>query len=411
MRFHSRCTGATAAVLRPLLKRAGFAALLATAMALPSTAQAAPTYVGEVVMTGLLNPRGLTFDATGRILVSEAGEGGADCSVAPAPPLIPPVTNRCWGQTGAVVRYDPSTNTSSRPWSALDSIARSSNPSNLSPVAGLMDLTYTDDGRLLGVFGYRGDPATRPTGGSLFATLVEFKETGPSGPTVESLADLGAYESSHPSHSPAFSNPFALAWKSGVSYITDAGANRLLKVSDGTSIVERLEDFPNIAPPIGAEAVPTGLAVSPDGTLYITQLPGFPFAPNSASIFSSTGAPNTAVAISGGLTNVMDLSLGADGWLYLVQYAEDFSSPIGTGSLRRFNPLTMAHQVLAQNIDRPTGVVALPDGTVYVSTGGSTTSGALVRYTPGPLPIAGAVLAWRQARVLRRRIKGTGRIG
>jgi hypothetical protein len=86
-------------------------------------------------LSDLLNPRGLTVDSLGRILVSEGGSGGSDCTVPPAPPLIPPVTNRCWGQTGAVVRYDPGTNTFS--------------------------LTFTDDGRLLGVFGYRGDPATR----------------------------------------------------------------------------------------------------------------------------------------------------------------------------------------------------------------------------------------------------------
>ena len=101
----------------------------------------------------------------------------------------------------------------------------------------------------------------------------------------------------------------------------------------------------------------------------------------------------------------MDLSLGADGWLYLVEYAQDFLNPVGTGSLRRFNPVTMERQVLAAAIDRPTGVFALPDGTVYVATGGSTTNGALVHYVPGPLPIAGALLAWRQSRVLRRRVK------
>jgi hypothetical protein len=306
-----------------------------------------------------------------------------------------------------VVRYDPTSNTSSRPWSLLDSIARTSDPSNLSPVAGLMDLTTTSDGRLLGVFGYRGDPANRPAGSSQFAKLVEFKETGMGGATVDVLADLGSYETANPSHDPPFSNPFALAWKGGVSYITDAGANRLLKVNDGSSMVEKLEDFPKITTTTPqAEAVPTGIAVSSDGTLYNTQLPGFPFAPGTASIFASDGMAGSAAPIAGGFTNVMDLSLGADGWLYLVQYAQDFANPVGTGSLRRYNPMTMERQVLAEAIDQPTGVLALPDGTVYVATGGSTTSGALVRYTPGPLPIAGALLTWRQARGLRRRVKG-----
>ena len=29
----------------------------------------------------------------------------------------------------------------------------------------------------------------------------------------------------------------------------------------------------------------------------------------------------------------MDMALGDDGWLYLVQYAESFFNPAGTGSL------------------------------------------------------------------------------
>ena len=407
MRRNIRLHCANPVALRSLVGRIGLTALMASAIALPASVQADPIYTGSTVLTDLLNPRGLTVDSSGRILVSEAGSGGSDCSVPPAPPIPPIPTNRCWGQTGAVVRYDPVSNTPSRPWSLLDSIAKSSDPANLSPVAGLMDLTTTSDGRLLGVFGYRGDPGTRPPTSTQFAKLVEFKETGMGGATVDVLADLGSYETANPSHMPPFSNPFALVWKDGVSYITDAGANRLLKVSDGSTLVEKLEDFPLTTTTPPAEAVPTGLAVSPGGTLYNTQLPGAPFAPGTASIFASTGMADTASPIAGGFTNVMDLSLGADGWLYLVQYAEDFTNnPVGTGSLRRYNPMTMERQVLAQGIDRPTGVLALPDGTVYVATGGSTTSGALVRYTPGPLPIAGALLAWRQARGLRRRVKG-----
>lgn len=387
--------------LRSRVSGVGTAVVLASAVVLPFSVQAAPTYTGNVVVSGLLNPRGMTVDHLGRILVSEGGSGGSTCDVPGAPPN-PPTALRCWGQTGAVVRYDPSTNTHSRPWTLLDSIAKSSDPNDLSPVAGLQDLTITDDGRLLGVFGFRGDPATRPTG-TVFAKLVQFD---PATTTPIPLADLGAYETANPSHTPPFSNPFALAWKAGVSYITDAGANRLLKVNDFSSVVEKLEDFPKVAtttPP--AEAVPTGLAVSPTGTLYNSQLPGFPFTSGAASIFASNGMPNSAATIAGSFSNVMDLSLGADGWLYLVEYAQDFLNPVGTGSLRRFNPVTMERQVLAAAIDRPTGVLALPDGTVYVATGGSTTSGALVHYVPGPLPIAGVLLAWGQARVLRRRVK------
>ena len=392
--------------IRPARALLATGALLAGLAATAAPGHAAPAYNRQVLVNNLLNPRGLTVDSFGRVLVSEGGAGGTTCDVAGAPPS-PPEALRCWGTTGAVGRYDPTTSSYTRLWTGLDSIARG--PSALSPVAGLQDLTFSTDGRLLGVFGFRGDPATRPAGSSLFAKLVRFDYSNP-GSAVVSLADLGAYESANPSHTPPFSNPYALTWFGGTSFITDAGANRLLKVADATpSTVELLENFPAVAsttPP--AEAVPTGLTVSPGGTLYNTLLPGYPFQPGSASIFSSDGSANSATAITGGFTNAMDLSLGADGWLYLVQLAENFANPVGSGSLWRYNPLTSERQQLASGIDQPTGVLAMSDGSVYVAAGGSTTSGSLLHFTPavpGPLPLAGAAMAWNMARKLRQRLR------
>jgi hypothetical protein len=387
--------------IRPAQALLATGALLAGLAAAAAPGQAAPAYNRQVLVNNLLNPRGLTVDSFGRVLVSESGAGGTTCDVAGAPAL------RCWGSTGAVGRYDPTTNSYAQLWTGLDSIARGTGA--LSPVAGLHDLTFSSDGRLLGVFGFRGDPATRPASSSLFAKLVRFDYSNP-GSAVVPLADLGAYETANPSHTPPFSNPFALTWFGGTSFITDAGANRLLKVADATpALVQLLEDFPVVASTTpDAEAVPTGLTVSPGGTLYNTQLPGFPFQPGSASIFSSNGSAGSATAITGGFTNAMDLSLGADGWLYLVQWAENYANPVGSGSLWRYNPLTSERQQLASGIDQPTGVLAMSDGSVYVAAGGSTTSGSLLRFTPavpGPLPLAGAAMAWNMARKLRQRLR------
>ena len=394
------------ATIRPAQALLATGALLAGLAVAPAPGQAAPAYNRQVLVTNLLNPRGLTVDSIGRVLVSEGGAGGTTCDVDGAPPS-PTSAKRCWGTTGAVGRYDPTTNSYTPLWTGLDSIARG--PGALSPVAGLQDLTFSTDGRLLGVFGFRGDPATRPAGSSLFASLVRFDYSNP-GSAVVPLADLGAFETANPSHSPPFSNPFALTWFGGTSFITDAGANRLLKVADATpSLVELLENFPAVSSTMpSAEAVPTGLTVSPGGTLYNTQLPGYPFKPGSASIFSSNGSADTATAITGGFTNAMDLSLGADGWLYLVQWAENYANPVGSGSLWRYNPLSNERQQLASGIDQPTGVLAMSDGSVYVAAGGSTTSGSLLYFTPpvpGPLPLAGAAMAWSRARKLRQRLR------
>jgi len=392
------------------LQKVGFGPLLASAALLgglavaPAASQAAPRYQSQVVVSDLLNPRGLSLDNTGRVLVSEGGSGGSSCDVEGAPPG-PPTALRCWGTTGALGRYDPASGSYSRLWTNLESIARG--PGALSPVAGLQDVAFSGDGRLLAVFGFRGNPATRPAGTSQFARLMQFDYNAP-GSAPLALADLGAFEAANPSHAAPFTNPFALVWSAGNAYITEAGANRLLKVADTTpSQVELLENVPLVAtttPP--AEGVPTGLTVDPLGSLYFTQLPGYPFQPGSASIFRSNGSAGDATAITGGFTNAMDLSLGADGWLYLVQWAESFSSPVGTGSLWRYNPLSNERQQLASGIDQPTGVLAMADGSIYVAAGGSTTSGSLLHFTvqtPGPLPLAGAAMAWRLSRQLRRR--------
>ena len=411
-------------------------ALLAGAAVLPAEVEAAPTYTRQVLVQNLLNPRGLTLDPDGHVLVVEGGAGGlspSSCTVPGAPPG-PPTDLRCWGQTGALGRLSTVDFTYERLWSGLDSIARGENA--LSPVAGLQDVAFRNDGSLLGVFGFRGDPATRPAG-TQFAQLVRFDYTNPGSAPVP-LVDLGAFETAHPSHTPPFSNPFALAWHNGQSYITDAGSNRLLKVDDATNSVALLEtlplETPVTVPGIGdvpGEGVPTGLAVGGDGSVYYTQLPGFPFTPGSASIFRSNGSAGSAITLTDGFTNVMDMALGDDGWLYLVQYADSFFNPAGTGSLWRYNPSTSARELLDAALNMPTGVLVAPSGTIFVATGGSTTAGELLSFTPqgpggpgrggpgfddppvdpdpvpAPLPLAGALLAWRQARrlrgVLRRR--------
>jgi hypothetical protein len=380
------------------------AALLAGLAVAPAASEAMPRYQRQVVVTDLLNPRGLSLDSAGRVLVSEGGAGGSSCDVEGAPPG-PPEALRCWGTSGALGRYDPASGSYSRLWNNLESIARG--PGALSPVAGLQDVAFSGDGRLLGIFGFRGNPATRPAGTSQFARLVQFDYTSP-GSAPQALADLGAFEAANPSHGAPFTNPFALVWSAGNAYITDAGSNRLLKVADATpSQVELLENVPLVASTTpAAEGVPTGLTVDPLGSLSFTQLPGYPFQPGSASIFRSDGSAGNASTITGGFTNAMDLSLGADGWLYLVQWAETFTSPVGTGSLWRYNPLSNERQQLVTGLDQPTGVLAMADGSIYVAAGGSTTSGSLLHFTvqtPGPLPLAGAAMAWRLSRSLRRR--------
>src|SRR5688572_32997010 len=68
-----------------------------TCVAIGNTFSAAPS--STVVMTGLDNPRGLTFGKDGALYVAEAGRGGSGpCTVLRGQEV-------CFGRTGAVTQW------------------------------------------------------------------------------------------------------------------------------------------------------------------------------------------------------------------------------------------------------------------------------------------------------------------
>ena len=97
--------------------------------------------------------------------------------------------------------------------------------------------------------------------------------------------------------------------------------------------------------PFLAEAVPTAVAVGPDGNWYVSELKGFPFHPGSSRIWRiKRGAedatcdpeqPNRACrTVETGFTSVIDLAFGDDGELYVLEIAkagllavEEFGAP------------------------------------------------------------------------------------
>ena len=87
--------------------------------------------------------------------------------------------------------------------------------------------------------------------------------------------------------------------------------------------------------PFPAQPVPTGLALDTVlNRLLIGELAGFPFVPGSANIFSKDGL-NPPSQVLTGFSSITDLASGSDGSLYVLDYASDFSQPIGNGSIWR----------------------------------------------------------------------------
>ena len=409
-----------AAVARGALATLGLGGLASLGVdALGAAAQAAPFYRQRVLVDSLRNPRGLSLDGS-RLLVSEAGAGGprladgSNCFTAGSGAEL------CAGRSGAIGIWDPSTQTYQRAIEDLPSLARTDG----SEGTGIADLVPGGPTGVLGVFGLGGDPdqaSLANLGSNWFGQVVSVELATK---TIQPRASLAAYEkSSNPDgETPLNSNPYALALFGGQLYSTDAGGNTLLRLDPtpdpltGSFAILGSHVFPTIPVtpppflptlpnPFPAQAVPTGLAVDPTGQkLWIAELAGFPFVPGSATVFAYDGnlAPQPSLS---GFTSITDIASGADGSLYVLEYAANFFQPAGSGSVWRVAPDGRRDQIIA-GLTQPTGLAVADDGTVYVTNNADSLEGELREYrpsVPGPLPLLGAAAAWGQARSLRRR--------
>lgn len=169
------------------------------------------------------------------------------------------------------------------------------------------------------------------------------------------IANLFAYEEAqNPDGAEVDSNPFDVASLGGsAALVADAGGNTLLRVRVNGQVetvavfpvaLASTSNFNQLAgcPPtdpfcatggaefIPAQAVPTSVAVGPDGYYYVGELKGFPAPTNESSVWRI--APGTTDAmcpsasctkvLDGGFTSIIDLVFGPDGRLYVVELDE-----------------------------------------------------------------------------------------
>lgn len=394
--------------------------------AMPAAALAAPTYRQRVLASGLKNPRGLTL-AGHRLLVSEAGQGGArqssggsdlgsNCIRAGSGAEL------CYGLSGAIGAWDFSSQTYSHLLTGLPSLARADG----SEGTGIADLTVGGPTGLLGVFGLGGDPGQASLanlGSDLFGQVVSLNLADG---TIQARQNLALFElTSNPDGRSRNSNPYALELFGGKLYATDAGGNTLVSLDPNPTApdgsfpildayvlpglsVNPGPSFPLLPNPYPAEPVPTGLAVDPTGQqLRIGELSGFPFVPGSANLYATDGQSPPSLSLTG-FSLITALASGADGSLYVLEYASNFFSPLATGSLWRVDPDGTRTQIVG-GLHQPTGLAVADDGSLYVANNGDGLEGQLLEVrpeVPAPLPLLGAAAAWGQARRLRRRAAG-----
>ena len=351
----------------PLLRWGTTAAAALIALSIASPAQAgrrpspdtpAPAPTPVVVAEGLDNPRQLSFGSDGDLFVAEAGRGGAGpCFPSPEDPTA----TVCFGLSGAITRI--SDRGQRRVVTELPSIAgqdggQASGPSDV--IADRRGLSI--------LIGLGADPAVRTTYPDLAMMGTIVKARG-GDPVV--VADVAGFEAtSNPIHEPD-SNPVGLL-KQGHKYIVaDAGGNTVVQFGKhrGFTTLAVLADQTPANPPfpgLQAQAVPTAVAVGPDGAYYVSQLTGFPFEKGLAKIWR-IGYDGSLTVYAEGLTNVTDLAFADDGTLYAVQLSTEGLLTGPVGSLVKVSK-GAAPEVVVGGLFAPYGL-ALRGNAAYLTTG------------------------------------------
>jgi len=204
---------------------------------------------------------------------------------------------------------------------------------------------------------------------------------------------------------PPDSNPFDVQSLGGdAALVVDAGGNDLLRV-DRQGNVDVLAVFPdelvstaNIkalagcpdGPPdfcglpelFPAQAVPTSVAIGPDGYYYVGELKGFPaptresriwrVAPDASSADCGS-SPDCVLVFDGGFTSIIDLTFGPDGSLYVAELdeaswaaVEIFQAPAG-GTINACDVATQACSEVASGIPILTAITFGKDGVLWAT--------------------------------------------
>lgn len=350
-----------------------------------STVRNAAVPVVTPIASGLHNPRGLNFAPDGSLYVAEAGGPGAasgNCG------LMGDNSVKCSANTGSITRINLATGTATRVLEGLPSLISEDGSAN--GATGVHDISFNGLGNGYFSIGLGTNPNNREPyfddAALNYGRLARFNPSG----KFKFTDDLSGYEAdNNPDQAAApvpDSNPYGVLALPGRVVVADAGGNDLIQVVDGVistlAVFPRVNRPPGVPPPVpSVQAVPTSVALGPDGNFYVGQLTGGPFTVGIASVYrvpAYGGEPEVAYS---GFTNIIDLAFGPDGSLYVLEIAATGVPNFGTGRLVRIATDGTQTTVLG-DLFAPGGVAVGKDGAIYVTVGSITPAGGVLKIEP-----------------------------
>jgi streptogramin lyase len=336
-------------------------------LAVPLVASAAPEDYTISQYAAVNHPRGIAVADDGTVFAVDLGTGNNDGAIL----KLNDLDGNGMADNGAEINYAVT---------AMPSALMTFEEGN--EVSGISDVALGADGEVYFVEGgFQVDPLSE-NHGTVWSTAAPNTSGNPLR-TANPYASITAAEHTmNPDGGIVDSNPYALIVDDeGNTFVNDAGANATFKVdADGVVSVYAVyapvdvpEDY-ELPFPV-TDFVPTGLAMGPDGALYVSGLTGFPFSEGASMVYRLEDADGDGdvmedgemTVFAEGLSTSTALAFDNDGNLL----ATEFRSGLDPANPEMLGRVVMwadgEWDVVAENLITPTGLAVGPDGTIYVA--------------------------------------------